>query len=50
MGCTVAPGFDFAGFEIPDKGAFQLCFVIGAGAAFAGAMVALLVPRQGRRA
>ncbi|WP_313408214.1 MFS transporter [Aeromicrobium sp.] len=37
---------DFAGHAIPDKGAFQLCFVIGAGAAFAGALVALLVPRQ----
>lgn len=37
---------DFAGHAIPDKGAFQLCFIIGAGAAFAGALVALLVPRQ----
>jgi len=41
---------DFAGYAIPDKGAFQLCFVIGAGAAFAGALVALLVPRQGAKA
>ncbi|WP_204163424.1 MFS transporter [Nocardioides gilvus] len=38
------------GVTIPTQGAFQLCFLIGAGAAFAGAMVALLVPRQRRRA
>lgn len=36
------------GVEIPDKGAFQLCFLVGAAAAFAGALVALLVPRQRR--
>ena len=30
---------------IPSQHAFQLCFLIGAGAAFAGALVALLVPR-----
>lgn len=41
---------DFAGVAIPDEGAFQLCFIIGAGAAFAGALVALLVPRQNMKA
>ncbi|MBT0993563.1 MFS transporter [Cellulomonas sp. DKR-3] len=34
------------GIEIPAEGAFRMCFVIGAGAAFAGALVALLVPRR----
>jgi EmrB/QacA subfamily drug resistance transporter len=37
------------GVEIPDEGAFQLCFLVGAAAALAGALVALLVPRQTRR-
>lgn len=36
---------DFAGVAIPSKGAFQLCFLVGAGASFVGALVALLVPR-----
>lgn len=36
------------GVTIPTQGAFQLCFLIGACAAFAGAMVALLVPRQSK--
>ena len=35
--------------QIPTQAAFQLCFVIGAGVAFVGALVALLVPRRHRR-
>lgn len=34
------------GTSIPDESAFMICFAVGAFAAFAGAMVALLVPRQ----
>lgn len=34
------------GVEIPSKGAFQLCFLAGALAAFAGAAVTLLIPRR----
>ncbi|MGN0064169.1 MAG: MFS transporter [Nocardioides sp.] len=34
------------GISIPSEAAFHACFIIGAGAAFAGALVALLVPRQ----
>jgi EmrB/QacA subfamily drug resistance transporter len=37
------------GVEIPAEGAFRLCFLVGAAAALAGALVALLVPRQGHR-
>lgn len=40
----------FAGVDIPSKHGFQLCFLVGAAAAFAGALVALLVPRQSGRA
>ncbi|MCK5891859.1 MAG: MFS transporter [Aeromicrobium sp.] len=36
------------GATVPSEGAFQLCFVVGAGAALAGALVALLVPRLRR--
>ncbi|WP_229051581.1 MFS transporter [Aeromicrobium sp. Leaf350] len=36
------------GTTIPSEGAFQLCFIVGAGAALAGALVALLVPRLRR--
>ena len=36
----------FGGFEIPTKGAFGLCFVVGAAAAFAGAAIALGIPRR----
>ncbi len=39
---------DLGGVEIPDKSAFHLCFLVGAAAAFAGALVALLVPSQRR--
>lgn len=34
------------GHVIPDESAFRLCFVVGAGAALAGALVCLLIPRQ----
>jgi len=36
------------GVSVPAESAFQLCFVVGAGAALAGALVALLVPRLRR--
>ena len=36
------------GATVPSESAFQLCFIVGAGAAFAGALVALLVPRLRR--
>lgn len=35
------------GVQIPDKSAFQVCFIVGAAAALAGGAVALLVPRRG---
>ena len=35
------------GFEIPTKGAFQLCFVAGAVAAFVGVAIASTIPRRG---
>lgn len=34
------------GIQIPSEGAFTWCFIVGAAAAFAGAIVALFVPRQ----
>lgn len=34
------------GVQIPAKGAFQICFVVGAVAALAGAAVTLLIPRR----
>lgn len=39
---------DMGGFAIPSESAFQTCFFIGAGAALAGALVALLIPRRQR--
>ena len=36
----------FGSFEIPTNGAFQLCFVVGAAAAFAGAAIGLGIPRR----
>ncbi|WP_068259926.1 MFS transporter [Janibacter limosus] len=34
------------GHVIPDQSAFQLCFLVGAAATLAGALVCLLIPRQ----
>ncbi|MCR6030819.1 MFS transporter [Nocardioides sp. zg-579] len=34
------------GFEIPTEGAFQLCFLVGAIAAFAGVAIAALIPKR----
>jgi len=36
------------GFELPTKGAFQACFVIGALAAFVGVAIAATIPRRRR--
>ncbi|CUR55788.1 Major facilitator superfamily MFS_1 [metagenome] len=36
----------FGAVELPTKGAFQLCFLVGAVAAFAGAAIALGIPRR----
>lgn len=38
---------DMGGHAIPDSTAFRLCFIVGAVAALAGALVVLLVPRRG---
>lgn len=38
------------GHVIPDESAFKVCFVVGAGAALAGALVCLLIPRHRARA
>lgn len=38
------------GHVIPDESAFKVCFVVGAVAALAGALVCLLIPRQRVRA
>lgn len=34
------------GHVIPDESAFRICFVVGAGAALAGALVCLLIPQR----
>lgn len=34
------------GYEIPDENAFRICFVVGAAAAFAGVLLAALVPAR----
>lgn len=34
------------GIQVPSESAFSLCFLVGAAAAFAGAALALLVPRE----
>ena len=39
---------DLGGYAIPTKDAFTMCFVVGANAAIAGALVALLIPRRDR--
>jgi MFS family permease len=36
------------GFEIPTQGAFQLCFLIGAAAAFVGVAITATIPRPDR--
>jgi MFS family permease len=36
------------GVELPTKGAFQACFIVGAIAAFAGAAIAATIPRHRR--
>jgi EmrB/QacA subfamily drug resistance transporter len=36
-------------FELPTQGAFQLCFLVGAGAAFAGVAIAATIPVVHRR-
>lgn len=43
---TLAPGTP----EIPAEGAFHLCFIVGAAAAAAGALVALTIPRPAKNA
>lgn len=40
---TVAAG---GGLELPTKGAFQLCFIVGAVAAFVGVAIAAAIPRR----
>lgn len=39
---------DLGGVAVPTEGAFRLCFVIGAGAAFLGVAIAALIPRPAR--
>jgi MFS family permease len=39
---------DLGGVAVPTEGAFQLCFVIGAAAAFLGVAIAALIPRSTR--
>jgi hypothetical protein len=34
------------GFELPTKGAFQVCFLVGALAAFVGVAIAATIPRH----
>lgn len=40
----------FGAVDLPSQEAFKLCFLVGAGASIAGALVALLIPRRGRPA
>jgi MFS family permease len=35
---------DFGGFQLPTESAFRVCFIVGAGAAFLGALIAASVP------
>jgi hypothetical protein len=39
---------DFGGFAIPSQSAFQICFIVGAAAAFVGVAITALVPAAGR--
>jgi MFS family permease len=41
---------DFGGFQVPTESAFRLCFFVGAGAAFLGALIASAVPLSRRAA
>jgi hypothetical protein len=34
------------GVELPSQGAFQVCFVVGAAAAFVGVAIAATIPRR----
>jgi hypothetical protein len=36
------------GVELPSQGAFQVCFVVGAAAAFVGVAIAATIPRRRR--
>ncbi len=36
-------------FELPTQGAFQLCFIVGAAAAFVGGAIAATIPVVRRR-
>jgi hypothetical protein len=35
---------DFGGLAVPTESAFRICFIVGAAAAFAGMLIAGLVP------
>jgi MFS family permease len=39
---------DFGGFQLPTESAFRVCFIVGAGAAFLGALIAAAVPLSRR--
>jgi MFS family permease len=41
---------DFGGFQLPTESAFRVCFIVGAGAAFLGALIAAAVPLTRRAA
>jgi hypothetical protein len=36
----------FGGLELPSLGAFQVCFLLGAAAAFVGVAIAAAIPRR----
>ncbi|MDO9498171.1 MAG: hypothetical protein Q7J48_20875, partial [Nocardioides sp.] len=40
----------FAGMQVPSESAFQLCFIVGAVAAFVGAAITAAIPVARRRA
>lgn len=47
MGTVLTSSTDsFAGIELPSLGAFQVCFLLGAAAAFAGVAIAAAIPRR----
>ena len=45
-GVLAASTIDFGGIPLPSEGAFRACFLIGAGAAFLGVVLTLLIPKQ----